>query len=228
MSALFYRPGSNGTRGGAWAVVFCLGLCVLPWVQAQQQASSPGSVGDPLQQARDLLESHDLPEARRLLEDLVERSPGSAEAWLLLSDTYSQLDMEGESIRGYDMSSPSTSTNTPLRTLSSRDSWMRLAITPRTITISCAIGRTVTTPTAGLRNPSPGSPSRTRALTPSGRASGCRRSESGNTPRRGPTGARIPGATNGMPAPSSLPRRAATCARPPTWTAIRRAPASLG
>jgi Flp pilus assembly protein TadD len=36
------------------------------------------------------------------LEDVALRNPGSAEAWLLLADTYSQLGMEDEAIRGYE------------------------------------------------------------------------------------------------------------------------------
>lgn len=102
MNHLAHRPGLSKWKGSLWGVVFCLGLYALPWGQAQQQAPPPGSVADQLQQARDILQSHDLPEARRILENVVHRSPGSAEAWLLLADTYSQLGTEGEAIRGYE------------------------------------------------------------------------------------------------------------------------------
>jgi tetratricopeptide (TPR) repeat protein len=101
MDQFVCRGGLNKTKEGVWAVVFCLSLCALPWGHAQQQAILPGTVADPLRQARDLLQSHNLPEARKVLEDVVRRRPDSAEAWLLLADTYSQLGMEGEAIQGY-------------------------------------------------------------------------------------------------------------------------------
>ncbi len=102
MNPLPHRPGWNKRKPNVWAVVFCLGLCALPWGHAQQPPRPPVSEGDPLQQARDLLQRHDLPEARQVLENAVHRSPGSAEAWRLLADTYSQLGMEDEAIQGYE------------------------------------------------------------------------------------------------------------------------------
>jgi len=83
-----------------WVPVLCFGAYSMLWGQAQRQTREPPT--DPLQEARALLNGHDLEGARRVLERTVERRPRSAEAWLLLADTCSQLNLESEAIQGYE------------------------------------------------------------------------------------------------------------------------------
>ena len=97
---LFYRRDFDKRTCILWAPVLCFGACTMLWGQAQKQTTE--SPTDPLQEARELLNGHDLEGARRVLEHTVDRSPRSAEAWLLLADTYSQLNMESEAMRGYE------------------------------------------------------------------------------------------------------------------------------
>jgi len=101
MRSLASNCGVN-RKNSRWAIAACLCLSALSWGQAQQQPFNPASATDSIQQGRSLLQSHDLPQARQVLEKAVHRNPSSAETWLLLADTYSQLGMEGEAIRGYE------------------------------------------------------------------------------------------------------------------------------
>ncbi len=87
--------------GGRWQAVLILFLItVLPGL-GQQSTSSSVPVSELVEGGRDSLRKGDPQGARRFLEEAVAREPKSAVAWSLLADSYAQLGLEEEAIRGY-------------------------------------------------------------------------------------------------------------------------------
>jgi tetratricopeptide (TPR) repeat protein len=87
--------------GSRWpAVAIFVLIAVLPGLP-QQPPMRTLSVSELVERGRDLLRNRAPQQARRFLEEAVAREPKSAAAWSLLADSYSQLGLEENAIRGY-------------------------------------------------------------------------------------------------------------------------------